>query len=116
MPLISPSVLASDFSRLGEEAAAMERAGADMLHLDVMDGIFVPNLSFGAPVIRCLRKACSIPFDVHLMITDPLRYIGDFADAGADFITFHLESESDVSKTIARIRETAGPARSSILI
>lgn len=100
---ISPSVLACDFARLGEEAAAMERAGADMLHLDIMDGHFVPNISFGAPVIEKLRKAATLPFDVHLMISDPLRYAGDFAAAGADIITFHVEAESDVSATIARI-------------
>jgi ribulose-phosphate 3-epimerase len=102
---ISPSVLASDFSRLGEEVSAMHDAGADAIHFDVMDGVFVPNITFGAPVIKSLRGAVSDAFfDVHLMITQPLRYIGDFAAAGADSITFHVESCDNVLKTIERIR------------
>jgi len=101
---IAPSALACDFSRFGEEILAMENAGADMIHLDVMDGVFVPNISFGAPVIKKLRRVCSMPFDVHLMITDPLRYISDYADAGAGIITFHLESNSDTYETIRLIR------------
>ena len=101
---ISPSVLASDFSRLGEEVSAMHKAGADAIHFDVMDGVFVPNITFGAPVIKKLREVCGAPFDVHLMITDPLRYIGDFAAAGAQSVTFHIESQSDTLETIRRIR------------
>ncbi|MCL2069277.1 MAG: ribulose-phosphate 3-epimerase [Oscillospiraceae bacterium] len=101
---ISPSVLACDFSRLGEEISAMQKAGADMIHLDVMDGHFVPNISFGAPVIKMARGVCDILFDVHLMITEPLRYIGDFADAGAGIITFHIESAGNTEETIRRIR------------
>jgi len=104
MVKIAPSALACDFSRFGEEILAMQNAGADIIHLDVMDGVFVPNISFGAPVIKKLRHVCSIPFDVHLMIIDPLRYIGDYADVGADIITVHLESNSDTSETIRRIR------------
>ena len=87
---VSPSLLAADFARLGQELKEIEAAGADMLHLDVMDGVFVPNISFGMPVIASLRKVSSLYFDVHIMITDPIRYIEDLAKAGADGVTFHL--------------------------
>lgn len=92
MIIISPSVLAADFSRLGEQVKKVEEAGAEYLHLDVMDGMFVPNISFGAPVIGALRKGTDMVFDVHLMIMDPIRYIDDFLRAGADLITVHYES------------------------
>lgn len=100
---ISPSVLASDFSKLGEEAVRMEKCGADYLHLDVMDGHFVPNISFGAPVIGSIRKLTNLVFDVHLMISDPLKYLEDFRKAGADLITFHIESDSPVEETLDKI-------------
>ena len=92
----------------------MEAAGADMIHIDVMDGHFVPNISFGMPVIKSLRPVTNLIFDVHLMISDPLRYLGDFAKAGADMIVFHLESDSDVKATIDEIHRLGKKAGISI--
>lgn len=100
---ISPSVLASDFANLESELKKCAVGGAELIHLDVMDGHFVPNISIGAPVIAALDKVCDTPFDVHLMISDPLFYIDDFIKAGADIITFHIECESDIEKTIDKI-------------
>ncbi|MBQ2152043.1 MAG: ribulose-phosphate 3-epimerase [Clostridia bacterium] len=97
---IAPSFLSCDFSKLGEELVRMDKAHADLIHLDVMDGHFVPNITFGAPVIKWARPYTKLPFDVHLMISEPHRYIKDFAQAGADIITFHTECGSDISSTI----------------
>lgn len=102
---IAPSLLACDFSKIAEEIKKIESANADMLHLDVMDGHFVPNISFGIPVIKSIRKVSDLPFDVHLMIDEPLKYISAFASVGADIITFHVESKSDILKTIDEIKK-----------
>ena len=103
MMKISPSILSCDYGKIAEELKDMELAGADYMHIDVMDGHFVPNLTLGAPVIKCIRKATDVPFDVHLMISDPLKYIDDFCDAGADIITFHTECDSPIGETIDKI-------------
>ena len=103
MMKISPSILSCDYGRIAEELKDMELAGADYMHIDVMDGHFVPNLTLGAPVIKCIRKATDVPFDVHLMISDPIKYIDDFCDAGADIITFHTECDSPIGETIDKI-------------
>lgn len=102
---IAPSILASDFSKLGEEIAKVEKAGADMIHVDVMDGHFVPNITIGPPVLKSLKKATKLPFDVHLMIENADLYIDHFIDAGADIVTVHIENNPHIHRTLQQIRD-----------
>lgn len=101
---IAPSLLSADMSKLGEDVKRLQEAGADLLHVDVMDGHFVPNITLGPFVVAALRKVTSLPLDVHLMITDPEKYLGPFADAGSDHITFHVETVADPAALIGQIK------------
>ncbi len=103
--LISPSVLAADFSKLGDEVQSVSEMGADLIHLDIMDGHFVPNLSFGADIVRVIRPYSNLPFDVHLMITNPEIYISSYVDAGANLITVHPESTSHIHSVLQQIKK-----------
>ena len=102
---IAPSILSADFSRLGDEIRAVEEAGADYIHVDVMDGHFVPNITIGSPVVAAIRKVTKLPLDVHLMISEPDRYIADFAKAGSDIITVHAEACVHLHRTVHFIKE-----------
>ena len=99
--MISPSILAGDYANLQSELGRI--SASDLIHIDVMDGHFVPNISIGVPVVESIKKVCDIPFDVHLMISDPINYVEQFAKAGADIICFHAESNSDIGDTIDKI-------------
>ena len=107
---IAPSILAADFSKLGDEVKAVEAAGADLVHVDVMDGQFVPNITLGPAIVKALRRSTRLPLDLHLMIVDPDRFIDDFARSGADLINVHVEAVSDLAKTVAHIKGVAKKA------
>lgn len=111
---ISPSILSSDFANLESEFDAIADCGADWAHVDVMDGHFVPNITIGIPVVKSLKKISRIPLDVHLMISDPLKYAPEFAKAGGDIITFHIESDSDTAETIKAIKQSGAKAGISL--
>ena len=114
MNILSPSILAADFKNLGQQIADVDSAGAQYLHIDVMDGMFVPSISYGMPVIKSVRGVTSKTFDVHLMIMDPIRYVKDFVDSGADIITFHLEAAQDPKAVIDEIHKYGKKAGISI--
>jgi len=111
---LAPSILSADFARLGEQIAEVTRAGADYIHVDVMDGHFVPNITIGAPVVASIRRVTSLPLDVHLMIEHPERYISEFINAGADIITVHVEASPHIHSTIQAIKELGAKAGVSL--
>lgn len=114
MPIVAPSLLAADFTKLGEAIDLINRSEADWLHVDVMDGVFVPNISFGEPVMKPLKKICTKKFDVHLMVVDPDRYLQYFKDCGADILTVHYEACTHLHRTIGAIKELGMKAAVSL--
>lgn len=112
--LVSPSILSGDFTNIASETEKVKDCGADWIHCDVMDGVFVPNITFGQNMIRDIKKAAQLPLDVHLMITEPIRYTEEFAEAGADFITVHIEACKDVGKTLETIKKCGVKAGLSV--
>jgi len=111
---IAPSLLSADFGRLAEEVGAVEKAGADLLHVDIMDGRFVPNITIGPPVVAAIKRCAKLPLDVHLMIVEPEKYIEAFADAGADILTVHAEATPHLQRAVARVRELGKKAGVSL--
>jgi ribulose-phosphate 3-epimerase len=109
-PLLAPSLLSADFARLGEELRLIEAAGAQVVHVDVMDGRFVPNITIGLPVVEGMRKVTTLPLDCHLMIVEPLRYAAEFVKAGADWVSIHQEADPHLHRTLAAIRQAGGKA------
>jgi len=109
-PLLAPSLLSADFTRLGEELRMIQASGAQVVHVDVMDGRFVPNITIGLPVVEGLRKATVLPLDCHLMIVEPLRYAAEFVKAGADWVSIHQEADAHLNRTLAAIRQAGGKA------
>src|SRR5438270_12638383 len=107
---IAPSILSADFSRLGDEVKAVEDAGADLIHVDVMDGRFVPNITIGPLIVEAVKRSTKLPVDVHLMIVEPERYIADFRNAGADVISVHVETSPNLHRTLAEIRRLGAKA------